>query len=208
MHTALPPSIIAEAVLIMAWRCLVFCAPAIAVGLLWWLTFRTDRIIHYLFPDLEWEHSLGWVNIRAEKRANWALRCLDFAIYLLLGGALYGIAWAAVGLQALVDGVVDPLEALLAYDLGLRIAVLLLSLGAWLLYLGSWLIPKIRRDREEAALKVFRAKMAEEELERERNPRSRVKSPLPKPRVNAALELPKTPEPFGNRDRYWRQPGG
>ncbi len=67
MHAALPPSIIAEAVLIMAWRFMVFLAPAIAVGALWWLAFRTDRIINHLFPELEWEHSLGWLNIRAER---------------------------------------------------------------------------------------------------------------------------------------------
>jgi hypothetical protein len=208
MNGALPPSLIAEAVLIMAWKCLVCLAPAIVVGVLLMLAYRTDQIIHRLFPDLEWEKSLGWLNIRAERRANTALRWLGYAVYGVLVGALYGIAWAAVGLQGLAD-VADPLSAT---DLALRLPVLLVALGAWVLYFGSWLIPKIRAEREEAGLKRFRAQMEEVEREqdqRERNPRSRVKTPLRKPRTNGPLELPKAQGALGaNRGRNWRQPGG
>lgn len=103
MQGDLPPSVIAEVLLIMAWRTLVCLAPVIAVGLALLLAYRIDRIINRLFPDLEWEKSLGWLNIRAERRANTALRWLGYAIYLLLGGALYGIAWAAAGLQGLAN---------------------------------------------------------------------------------------------------------
>jgi hypothetical protein len=159
MHGALPPSIVAEALLIMAWKCLVCLAPVLAVLVMTWLAFRTDRIIAWLCPDLEWEKSLGWLNIRAERRANRALRWMGYAVYLVLLGALYAIAWAAVGLQGLAD-VTDPLSAL---GLALRLPVLLLGLGAWLLYFGSWLIPKLRAEREEAQLRRFRAQMEETE---------------------------------------------
>ena len=210
MHGDLPPSIIAEALLIMAWKAVVCLLPVIAVGLALLLAYRIDRIIHRLFPDLEWEKNLGWLNIRAERRANTALRWLGYAIYLSLGGALYGIAWAAVGLQGLAD-VTDPLAAT---DLALRLPVLLVGLGAWVLYFGSWLIPKIRAEREEAELKRFRIQMSELERERERNPPSRVKAPLHQPRTNSPLEVPQTPGlknqgALGTgRGRQWRQPGG
>ena len=205
MHGDLPPSIIAEALLIMAWKAAVCLAPLMAVAVMFLLAYRIDRIIHRLFPDLEWEKNLGWLNIRAERRANTALRWLGYAIYVLLGGALYGIAWASVGLQGLAN-VTDPLAAT---DLALRLPVLLLGLGAWVLYLGSWLIPKIRAEREEAELKRFRANMDELEREREQNPKSRVKVPLAQPRSNSSLELPKTQSlPGVPRGRNWRQPGG
>jgi hypothetical protein len=206
MNGAIPPSIFMEAILIMAWRCLVFLAPLLAIAALAWLAFRTDRIINRLFPDLQWEKSLGWLNIRAERRANTALRWLGYAIYVQLGAALYGIAWAAVGLQDWDRAAVDPAAA---FDLMLRIPVLCLGLGAWLLYLGSWLIPKLRSEREEAGLKRFRVQMEELEQEREGSPRSRVNSPLRKPRTNEPFEPPKAPASFGaGRGRNWRQPGG
>ncbi len=123
----------------------------------------------------------------------------------MLVGALYGIAWAAVGLQGLAD-VTDPLAAT---DLALRLPVLLVGLGAWVLYFGSWLIPKIRAEREEAELKRFRLHMEEMERERERNPQSRVKVPLRKRRANSPLEFPKAQGSLGaTRGRNWRHPGG
>jgi len=205
MHGDIPPSIVAEALLIMAWKAAVCLAPLMAVAVMFLLAYRIDRIIHRLFPDLEWEKNLGWLNIRAERRANTALRWLGYAIYVLLGAALYGIAWAAVGLQGLAN-VTDPLAAT---DLALRLPVLLMGLGAWVLYLGSWLIPKIRAEREEAELKRFRANMEEMEREREQNPKSRMKVSLAQPRSNSPLELPKTQSlPGANRGRNWRQPGG
>jgi hypothetical protein len=207
MQGAIPPSIAAEALLIMAWKAVVCLAPMVAVGDVFLLAYRIDRIIHRLFPDLEWEKSLGWLNIRAERRANLAMRWLGYAVYIVLGGALYGIAWAAVGLQGLAD-VTDPLQAT---DLAMRLPVLLMGLGAWILYFGSWLIPKIRAEREEAGLKRFRAEMEEAERERDQRghkPQSRVKVPLRQPRTNSPLELPKTGALGMNRGRNWRQPGG
>jgi hypothetical protein len=191
---------------IMAWRCLVFLAPLLAITALWWLANRTDRVINYFFPDLEWEKNLGWLNIRAERRANAALRWLGYGIYFLLGGALYGIAWAAVGLQDWDRASSDPL---VVAELMVRAPVLIMCLGAWVLFFGTWLLPKLRMDREEAALKRFRMEMDEEEREREKSPQSRVKSPLRKPRTNQPLVMPGSPGPFdAGRSRYWREPGG
>src|SRR5271170_3083270 len=100
-----------------AWQCFHFAAPFLAVAVLWWLIKRTDRVIHHLFPHLEWEKSLGWLNIRAERRANAALRWVGYGIYALLAVALYGIVWTAEGLRQL-DNWSDPS---VVGDLALRV---------------------------------------------------------------------------------------
>jgi len=70
--------------------------------------------------------------------------------------------------------------------------------------LGCGLLPKIRAERELAAFKKFRVEMEEEEWEKEMvKPKSRVHSPLPKPRTNPSL-TPTT----SNRMRRFQQPGG
>jgi hypothetical protein len=88
-------------------------------------------------------------------------------------------------------------------DLAFRGTVLGVCLGSWLVYLGAWLIPKLRAQREEIELKRFRAQMEEVEKEREKNPRSRVQSPLAQPRTNSTL-VGLTPDHLRRR----RQPGG
>jgi len=187
MHGALPPSLIAEALLMMAWKFLLFLAPFLAVAALWWLVGQTERIVHWLFPYLEWEHSLGWLNIKAERRARTALRWLGYAVYLLLAATLLGLPFGARGVEQIVDQwPTPPLTA----DMAVRLLTLAVCVAIWWLYLGCQLVPKLRTEREEAELKKFRAKLTEAELEREkRNPRSRITSSLPKPRQNASQPL-------------------
>ena len=192
MHGAISPLFLAGFVFPGAWQCFVWTAPFLSVAAVWWLINRTDRIVNHLFPDLEWEKSLGWLNIRAERRANAALRWVGYGSYALLAVALVGIVWAAQGLQAL-DNWSDPW---VMGDLSLRVPVLVICLGAWVLYLGCWLIPKLRAQREEAELKKFRAEAEEAEKERETNPRSRIPSPLRKPRTNAPRVWPVPPAPL------------
>jgi len=167
----------------IAWQCFHFAAPFFTVAAVWWLINRTDRIINHLFPDLEWEKSLGWLNIRAERRAKAALLWLGYAIYAVLVVALLGIVWAVEGLQQL-DNWSDPW---VMGDLALRVPVLVLCLGLWWFYLGCWLIPKLRAQREEAEWKKFRAEMEEAERERQGDmqPRSRGHWSPHKPRTNA-----------------------
>lgn len=165
---------------------IVYGGPVLAVLVLWWLAERTDRIIHYLFPNLEWEKSLGWLNIKAERRAKAALRWIGYAFYLLLAGLLYAIVRLADAFPPLSEWS-DP-DVL--GDLLVEIPALVACLGIWLLYLGGVLLPRIRTEREEAGLKKFRAQMAELEKEREMygHPHSRVKQPPPKPRTNSPFE--------------------
>ena len=184
MDEAIPPLVLTTVLLLIAWKGLLFAAPLLVIAAVWWLVTQTDRIINYFFPLLEWEKSLGWLNIRAERRANAALRWVGYAIYAVLVFALSGIVWAAFGLQNLANWS-DPW---VMGDLALRVPVLGICLGVWLLYLGGWLIPKLRAEREEAGLRQFRREMAWVELEREMHPRSRVKSPLRKPRASTPDE--------------------
>jgi hypothetical protein len=205
MTGAISPSIAAEAILIMAWQGFVFAAPFLAVAALWWAISRTDRIIDYLFPHLEWERSLGWLDIRSERRARAVLRWLGYAIYLLLGAALLGIPWATEGLVESLDQGFDPS---VIGDVMLNAGVLMASLLAWVFFLGVWLIPKLRGEREERALRKFRVEMAEAEAEAERertmHAPSRVHSPLKKPRTDAPDEA-FLPGPAGRRRSH---PGG
>jgi hypothetical protein len=184
MQGEIPTSIVVEAILIMAWKFLLLCAPALAVAALWWLANRADQVMNYLFPNLEWEHSLGWLNIRAEKRAKAALRWIGFGLYLLLGAALLAIVTSVKGLQE-TENLLDPNS--IGYVL-LWIGTIFVCLSAWVLFLGVWLFPKIRARREIAELKVFRAEMKEIEAEKERlrnAVHSRIKATLQRPKQEA-----------------------
>jgi len=180
-------------------KCLVWAAPLLTIAAIFGLINRTDKFINYLFPDLEWEKKLGWLNIKAERRAKVALRWVSYGIYFILLSALCGLLWAAAGFPD-VDNWAEPM---ITADLAFRVPVIFLCLGLWMLYLGSWLMPKLRAQREEAGLKRFRREMAELEKEREAQPVSRVHSPLRKPRTNpplasvAPVRAGKRPQPGG-----------
>ena len=195
MHGAIPPWIVAEAIMIMAWKCLVFLVPFFVVAGLWWLVGQTDRIIQYLFPYLEWEQSLGWLNTKAERRTKMALCWTAYLIYALLAVALLGIVWGAEELQYL-DKWSDPW---VMGELALRVPVLVFCLGLWVLYLGGYLIPRLRTEREEAEWKKFQAELKtkdEAKKEREAYSRPRIHKPLPKPRKN---------EPFAPASQVWKR---
>jgi hypothetical protein len=180
---------------------IVYGGPFLALMALWWLANRTDRIIDYLFPHLEWEKSLGWLNIKAERRAKTAFRWLVYAFYFLLAVLLYAIVRIADAFPPVEDWS-DPQ---VLGNLALQIPALVFCLGIWLLYLGGVLLPRLRAEREEAELRKFRAQMAEAEKEREMMTpiHSRVKMPLQKPRTNAPFE-----SIAPQRPKRWDQPGG
>jgi hypothetical protein len=187
MHGAIPPSIVAEALLIMAWKFLLFLTPVLVIAAAWWLVNQTERVMNYLFPYLEWEHGLGWLNIKAERRARTAIRYVGYIVYFLLAFTLLGLPIGAGGVQQVIDQWPDPP---LTSDVAARLLILVFSSAIWWGYFGCWLVPRLRTLREEAALKKFRAEMAEIEMEREeRQSRSRVYGGLPKPRTNGTKPL-------------------
>jgi len=187
---------------------LLFAAPVFVVGIVWWLIGRTDRIVHHVFPYLEWEQSLGWLNIKAERRAKMGMRVLRVVVYIMLFDALFGIVWGAKGLQHL-DNWSDPW---VMGELALRVPALCFCLAIWVLYLGTYVFPRIRAEREAADWKKIQAAMkVDEEAKKARVPHlySRVQTPLEKPRKNTPLEMPKKPMPtYQQRARRSFGPGG
>ena len=181
-----------------------FATPVLVLAALWWVVSRTDRIIGAVLPDLEWERSLGWLNIRAERRASRAMRWVSFGVIVMLIDALVILFWCAKGLPDLSTWS-DPW---VMGDLTWRVPLMGLCLLIWMIYLGLGLLPRVRADREAAAFKKFRKQMAtaDEEkraLEAMGQKSSRGPTEIPKPR---ATTKPTTLTPR----RHWRQhpPGG
>jgi len=208
MHGALSRLFLAELPVPDPGQMLVLAAPLIAVAAVWWLIRRTDQIVHYMFPYLEWEHDLGWLNIKAERRANMGMRLLRFGVFVMLFDALFGIMWGAKGLQQLGNWS-DPY---VIGGLALRVAALAFCLAIWVIYLGTYVVPRIRAEREAAEWKKAQTEMlVDEEARKARAPHlySRVQSPLHKPRQNPPPGYPKKPTLTpSHRSRRSHGPGG
>lgn len=181
-----------------------FATPVLVLLALAWVVSRTDRIVETVFPDLEWERSLGWLNIRAERRASRAMRWVSFGVIVMLIDALVILFWCAKGLPDLSTWS-DPW---VMGDLTWRVPLMGLCLLIWMIYLGLGLLPRVRADREAAAFRKFRKQMAasDEEkraLEAMGQKSSRGPTEIPKPRA-PTKSTTLTPR------RHWRQhpPGG
>jgi hypothetical protein len=193
---------------------LTFAVPLGVLAGLALLVARTDRILHAVFPDLEWERSLGWLNIKAERRASRAMRWVNYGVILLLVDALVIFYWGAKGLPDLSTWN-DPW---VCGDLVLRVPLMALCLFIWVVYLGLGLVPRVRAEREAAAFRKFRAQIlaADEEkraLQEMGKAEPRGKVELPKPRVDGTKPATPTTPTTGTTlraRRHWRQhpPGG
>jgi len=180
MHGSLLPAF-AEIAIPDAQQCLRVAAPFLAVAGLVALWRNLDEILNRLFPHWEFEKKLGWLNFKAQKRADTFLRGLGYFIYALLAAGLLGILWAAQGLAAIRQW--DDVQVL--GDILLRVPVLLVSLGFWLFYLFGHLIPRMCGQYEEEELEKFREEQRELEREQDRYPESRLKKPYHKARLNS-----------------------
>lgn len=138
---------------------LLYLAISLAgLGAMWWLITRADSLIARLFPHWEWEKQLGWLNIRAARRAARILRWLGYLLQTVLVAMLGGILWAAPALR--VENWDQPEKVANSFA---KLTVLLFCLGSWIIYLGWELIPRMRREHERKSLEKFRAEMAERE---------------------------------------------
>jgi signal transduction histidine kinase len=173
--------------------------PLLAAIGAWFLIARTDRMVHFMFPHLEWEHTLGWLNIKAERRANTALRWMRYGINILLFDALVIMIWTAQDFPNLADGTDSPE----LFQAAWRAALIVFCFVIWVLYLGCVLLPRARVAREQAALAKYRAEA--EEAEREKTLAqlpSRIRAAVVKPRADGPIDPPP------NRNRRFNQPGG
>ena len=182
MHGS-PFFVMAEIAIPDAGQCIAWAAPFLVIAAAVCVLRRMDLIVDRLFPHWEWEKQLGWLNFTAHRRAEKVLRWFGYFIYAVLGMALFGIVWAAQGLASIRD----LSDSSVMVELALRVPVLLACLGFWLVYLGCELLPKLRGQYEEEELIKFRAEQKELDEERERNPVSRIKSPLHKTRINSSI---------------------
>ncbi|HUB68146.1 MAG TPA: hypothetical protein VL981_11740 [Candidatus Methylacidiphilales bacterium] len=180
-----------------AWQCLQVAAPFLAFIALRWVIRRVDHTVNRLFPHLEWERRLGWLNITTQRRAEAVLRWIGYVIYALLAAALYGIVWAAPALGQLGQWS----DSTVLGEIPLKISVLLICLGCWLVYFGCELLPKLRRQHEEEELEKFRAKQTGLDDERDHQPGSRLKSIWKKPQSSLAQRSKQT---FRRRDSFRR----
>jgi hypothetical protein len=139
-----------------------FLAPILLVAILGWFVRRTDQIVARLFPDWEWEQRLGWLNLQAERQADFFFRWTGYLVYSILAAALYGIVWCAETMPDL-NHWDDPY---IMGELALRIPVLLVSLSLLLVYFGVWLIPKLRNEYETELLEKFNREQKRIEDER------------------------------------------
>jgi hypothetical protein len=131
-------------------QCLHVLGPVAGIVFLWWLARNADYVIRRLFPTLEWQRQLGWLNIRAERRAAAVFRWISYGIYAALVLALGGIVLSAYLLSQLsADN--DTTAALPILSL------LIPSLAIWAAYFAWGLFPRLRHDYEREELDRFRA---------------------------------------------------
>jgi hypothetical protein len=156
-----------------ALQCFSVLAPIAAIALFWLIFKGIDQTLSKAFPGLEWQRSLGWFNIKAERQAAAVLRWLGYLVMALMGAALYGIVWGAEGLR-LLPGWSDP-DTL--GGIQLRLPVLFGSLSLLLFYFGAALLPRLRCEYEEEELEAFRAEWAALEEEKARREPSRLGRP-------------------------------
>jgi hypothetical protein len=133
-------------------QCLRGLGPIAGVFFLWWLVRNIDHVIRKLFPNLEWQMQLGWLNIRAERRATALFRWISYAIYAALVLALGGIVWGATLLTQLSDDAIANVPTIFSI-----LPILLISFAIWIAYFAWSLFPKLRRDYEHEELERFRA---------------------------------------------------
>ena len=137
-------------------QCLRAVGPVASVIFLWWLVRHGDHIIRRLFPTLEWQRQLGWLNIRAERRAAAVMRWISYAIYAALFFALCGILLSAYLLTQLSPVDKGPAPSPILPVLSI-LPILLPSIAIWSAYFAWGLFPRMRQEYEHEELERFRA---------------------------------------------------
>jgi hypothetical protein len=111
-----------------------------------------NRVIDQLFPQLEWERKLGWLNARADRRANQILRVLQHLLHLFLLVMLVGVltfAWLV--------GHPDTDTSLGLFTLAGSYVYLGVCLSPWIYYFVVVLGPRLQAEFEEQELARYRA---------------------------------------------------
>jgi hypothetical protein len=149
-------------------QCLAIAGPLVSVGVVIWLLRHGDRTIARLFPHWEWERELGWLNLKANRRAEAVLRGLrhlGHTFLLLTLGAILGLSWLAGQPHDM-----DAAEGVFAY--ALELIYLGVCLGIWIYYFVAILAPRIVAEHEEEELQRYRAEHPDDDEPRTPSPRN------------------------------------
>jgi hypothetical protein len=136
-----------------AGQCLRFAGPLVSLLGLVWLARNARTLVERLFPGLQWARQLGWLNLRAHRQADSALRWVGHVVHAVLLLALVGILESAAFFGGL-DPEARPENALFLWLHGVGF---LSCLGIWVMYLTTILAPKIRDEYEREELARYRA---------------------------------------------------
>jgi sterol desaturase/sphingolipid hydroxylase (fatty acid hydroxylase superfamily) len=153
-------------------QCLAFAGPFLAIGGIVWFWRNGDMLITRLFPQLKWERELGWLNLRAERRADRILQGLTHVLHLMLLGALAGI----LGLAWLLGQPHDMNTIPGAFSIPFEFIYLALFVGLWIYYFIAVLGPRVSAEFEEKELQRWRRENPD--TEREPKPKDRLKISL------------------------------
>jgi hypothetical protein len=135
-----------------ATQCLTVAGPFLGVFALAWLVRHGDELVEEIFPHWRWERQLGWLNLRAYRRAESVLRWIRHFVHAGLLFALVGILW-----NASVLGNFDQWDDSTAVGyFFLHLSILLVCVAVWIVYLATVLAPKIRAEYEREELERFR----------------------------------------------------
>jgi hypothetical protein len=133
-------------------QCWSIAGPIVAVVVVIWVMRNSTRIVETLFPQLEWERRLGWLNARADRRANQILHGLQHLLHLFLLVMLAGeltFAWLA--------GNPDTASSAGLLTLAGTYVYMGVCLSPWIYYFVVVLGPRLQAEFEEQELARYRA---------------------------------------------------
>ena len=133
-------------------QCFTVAGPVAGIFGLVWLARHGQNLVEEIFPHWRWERQLGWLNLRAHRRAETVLPWIGYFVHAGLLCALAGIVW-----NAYLFGNFNQWDDSTAVGyLLLHVSTFVACLAIWIVYLTTILAPKIRHDYERAELERFR----------------------------------------------------
>ena len=144
-----------------AGQCVQIGGPIVLVLGTIWFWRNGEFLLARLFPNWEWERTLGWLNLRANRQAERILRVLTHLLHAALLLALAGIlalSWS-LGQPVDTDSVIGVFSLVGVWIL------LIGCYGFWFYYFTAILAPRVRDEYEAAELERYR--LENPELEKE-----------------------------------------
>jgi hypothetical protein len=151
-----------------AGQCLAVAMPVASVCAVLWFLRHGDGLIAQLFPHWEWERKLGWLNAKANRRAEVILRGmrhLGHAFLLLMLVGILGLSWLAGQPHDM-----DTVDGIFLY--AVELVYIIVCLIPWIYYFVAMLGPRIAAEYEEEELMRYRAEHPEDDEPRESAPRN------------------------------------